>query len=206
MTDNRNIYGIVMKFPVPGLVKTRLARDIGEVKAAEIYGQLAERVVRRTRSGAGRYERIIFYSPAGMRESFKGWFQGERFCPQQGDDIGEVMSHAFREMFAYGATKAVLTGTDIPGLHAGIIGQAFSELDGFDVVIGPAKDGGYYLTGMKLFRPELFRGLSWGSKRVYEETVSLIDALGLTLKTLSPLSDLDTREDLLSFNTHQLSM
>jgi uncharacterized protein len=199
MANSRKIYGIVMKFPVPGAVKTRLARDIGEVAATEIYRKVTEGVLRRTRPEAGEYERIIFYSPADMRDRFEEWIPGELFFPQRGGDVGEVMENAFHEMFDRGAAKAVLTGTDIPGLDRGIIEQAFSELDGSDAVIGPAQDGGYYLIGMKLPRPELFRGLSWGTGKTSEETLSIIDAHRLTRSVLVSLSDLDTGEDLLEF-------
>jgi rSAM/selenodomain-associated transferase 1 len=196
MAKGKKSYGIVMKFPVPGEVKTRLAKDIGEAAATEVYRQVAEGVLRRTRPAVGIDDRIIFYSPADLRDRFEKWICAERFSPQRGNDIGEVMINAFDEMFCCGAEKAVLTGADIPGLHRGIIEQAFSHLDGCDVVIGPAKDGGYYLVGMKVPRPELFRGLSWGTEKVYAETVSLIDTLGLTMSTVVALGDIDMAKDL----------
>jgi rSAM/selenodomain-associated transferase 1 len=196
MANGKKTYGVVIKFPVPGRVKTRLAKDIGEAAATEIYRQLAEGVLLRTRPRNREYDRIIFYSPADMRDRFGEWIPGERFRPQRGGDVGEVMSIAFSGMFEDGAAKAVLTGTDIPGLHRGIIKQAFSDLDGSDVVIGPAEDGGYYLIGMKLPRPELFRGISWGTARVLRETLLRIKELKLTFSILTLLSDLDRVEDL----------
>ncbi len=186
-----------MKFPLPGEVKARLARDIGEEAAAELYRILTERVLERTMPNTGGYERVIFYSPAEMREKFEEWIPGGCFCPQRGGDIGAVMANAFSEMFDLGAEKAVLTGTDIAGLHRGIIEQAFDVLERCDVVIGPAKDGGYYLIGMKTPNTGLFRGLAWGTGRVYEKTLSLTGALGLSVGCVEPLSDLDTYEDLL---------
>jgi rSAM/selenodomain-associated transferase 1 len=196
MADGKKTYGVLIKFPVPGTVKTRLAKDIGEAAATEIYRQLAEEVLLRTRPETREYERIIFYSPTDMLGRFEEWIPGERFRPQKGGDVGEVMSNAFNEMFDYGAAKAVVTGTDIPGLHRGIIGQAFSELDRSEVVIGPAEDGGYYLIGMKLPRPEVFHGISWGTAKVLRETLSRIKELQLTPSILAPLSDLDNVGDL----------
>jgi rSAM/selenodomain-associated transferase 1 len=196
MASGKRTYGVVIKFPVPGMVKTRLAKDIGEAAATEICKQLAEGVLRRTRSETREYERIIFYSPPHMRDRFEEWIPGEQYRPQRGGDVGEVMSNAFSEMFEDGSAKAVLTGTDIPGLHRGIIGRAFFELDRCEVVIGPAEDGGYYLIGMKLPRPELFAGISWGTAKVLRETLSRIKELKLTLSILAPLSDVDSVEDL----------
>jgi rSAM/selenodomain-associated transferase 1 len=197
MAGGKRIYGVALKFPAPGRVKVRLARDIGGEAAAKLYGILAQRLLWRTLPAKNVYERIIFFSPAEMRERFEEWIPGERFFPQRGDDLGEIMSNAFEEMFMLGAEKAVLTGTDIPGLHRGIIEQAFAGLDNSDVVIGPAKDGGYYLIGMKAQNPGLFCGPSWGTETVHEKTLSLADALGLSVGTVETLSDLDTYEDLL---------
>jgi rSAM/selenodomain-associated transferase 1 len=196
MANGKKTYAVVIKFPIPGTVKTRLAKDIGEAAATEIYRQLAEGMLLRTRPKKREYDRIIFYSPAHMRDSFGEWIPGERFRPQRGRDVGEVMSNAFSEMFEDGAAKAILTGTDIPGLHRGIIKQAFSELDKSDVVIGPAKDGGYYLIGMTLPRSELFCGISWGTAKVLRETLSRIKEVNLTFSILTLLSDLDRAEDL----------
>jgi rSAM/selenodomain-associated transferase 1 len=196
MANGKKIYGVVMKFPVPGMVKTRLAKDIGVMAATEIYRQLAEGVMRRTRPKRREYDRIIFYSPADMQDRFAEWIPGEQYRPQRGGDVGEVMSNAFNEIFEDGAARAVLTGTDIPGLHRGIIGQAFSELDRSDVVIGPAEDGGYYLIGLKFPRPELFTGISWGTPGVLRQTLSRIRELNLTPGMLTVLSDLDRAEDL----------
>ena len=60
---NRNFYGIMIKYPEPGRVKTRLAGDIGAEKAALICRKITERVMKQTIPAAGEYERFVFCDP-----------------------------------------------------------------------------------------------------------------------------------------------
>jgi rSAM/selenodomain-associated transferase 1 len=192
----KKIFGLVAKFPEPGRVKTRLARDIGFEDAAKVYKTIAEGVFRKTRSETTDYERVIFYSPAEMRLSFEEWLPGETLMPQRGGDVGEVMQNALEEMFASGAEKTVLSGVDIPDLNRDIIIDAFSRLDNADIVIGPAEDGGYYLIGMKSLHREVFRKIPWGTDAVFAETISVIKEIGLKYEAVDKLFDVDRLEDL----------
>ncbi len=63
---NKNLYGLLAKYPEAGKVKTRLASDIGAEGAAEIYRVIAERVFANTAPvGGSDFGRVIFYSPPG---------------------------------------------------------------------------------------------------------------------------------------------
>jgi uncharacterized protein len=192
---NRNLYGIMIKYPEPGKVKTRLAKEIGNIRAGEIYRQLSEQMITNTVPVDQEYERIVFFDPPGRLKDFQSWLNHEQFIPQQGDDVGERMDNAIRELLARGAEKAVITGADIPKLNAKILSGAFAALDDADIVIGPAEDGGYYLIGMKEPHGEIFRGIPWSTPRVHTETVLLIEQLHLRCRCVKTLSDLDTPED-----------
>ena len=63
-------------------------------------------------------------------------------------------------------------------------------------MVGPAHDGGYYLLGMKRLHQELFRGISWSTEKVFRQTLSLTEKLGLTTYCLPSLRDIDTEADL----------
>jgi rSAM/selenodomain-associated transferase 2 len=91
---------------------------------------------------------------------------------------------------------AVIIGSDCLELTAAIIEDAFSALERFDAVIGPARDGGYYLLGMKQFHPELFAGKQWSTSTVFQDTVADLRALGLAYTALPVLSDIDDIDDL----------
>jgi len=197
--NNGDCLGIFLKFPVPGFVKTRIAFEIGSVEAAIFYKQLAESVLKKTTPAADEYERIIFFEPAERKMDFEKWLGNERLVLQQGIDLGEKMYNAVSEILARGR-KAVITGSDIPGLDCSIIATAFSMLDHNDIVLGPAKDGGYYLIGMKVLHQQLFKDIPWSTAEVLSLTVEIIKAAGLTYSLLSELSDLDTIEDYKKYN------
>jgi uncharacterized protein len=194
---HKDILGLTVKYPERGLVKTRLARDIGDDAACEVYRTMAEKIFAETGPDAGSYERVIFYSPAASEQKVTEWLPGVRVVPQRGSDIGEIMYNAFCDMFEAGAEKAIVTGADIPGLNRHIVNLAFQELGHADIVIGPAMDGGYYLIGMKSRLPDIFRGIPWGTARVLAETLRVTGRLRLTVRTVTPMTDVDTLKDLL---------
>jgi rSAM/selenodomain-associated transferase 1 len=194
---NKNFYGIMIKYPEPGRVKTRLAREIGEFRASEIYRHIAEQVLRNTApSEDDHYRRIIFIDPPEREAEFRDWLPGEQFAGQQGSELGERMDNVIRHLLTTGGEKAVITGSDIPKLSRDIVMQAFMELDHADIIIGPAADGGYYLIGMKAPAPELFHEIAWSTKDVFPETVRILKQSGKSYGVLPILSDLDTIEDL----------
>ncbi len=194
---SRNLFGLLAKYPEAGKVKTRLARDIGAQGAAEIYKLVAERVFRETSAQRNSdFERMIFFSPPEDRYLFESWIPGEKLLPQKGSGIGDIMFNVLKELLGSGASKAVITGADIPGLNRDIIKDAFLKLDNADVVMGPAKDGGYYLIGMKKAHGEIFRGVSWSTDKVFDETVRIIEKMGLSYLTVKTLSDVDRAEDI----------
>lgn len=195
--NHKNLLGFFAKFPEPGQVKTRLAKDIGPGAAAAFYRRIAEYVLKRTAPLDSGYLRIVFYTPEAMRQDFENWLRNEVLREQRGSDVGERMVNALEEMFETGAKKAIVVGADIPGLHRGIIDLAFGELDSTDIVVGPAVDGGYYLIGMKATHPEIFLNVDWGTAEVFRKTVVNIKEMGLNYRTVETLFDVDSLEDFL---------
>ena len=186
----------MIKYPEPGRVKTRLAGDIGPEKAALICRQLTERVMKQTIPVAGEYDRFVFYDPAERVRDFMSWLPHEKFITQKGSDVGQRMDNAIRYLLENGAENAVITGSDIPDITSRIVLQAFEMLDHADVAVGPARDGGYYLIGMKSPMPELFYHIPWSTGDVFAETVRALKHSGKSYRVLPVLSDLDTVEDL----------
>jgi uncharacterized protein len=195
--NQKNLLGFFAKFPEPGQVKTRLAKDIGPEAAAAFYRRLAEYVLKRTAPLGSGYLRIVFYTPDEMKQGFEEWLLNEALRAQRGADVGERMAKALEEMFQMGAGKAIVVGADIPGLHRGIIDRAFGELERSDIVVGPAIDGGYYLIGMKSAHPEIFLNIDWGTAEVFTKTVFNIKKMGLHYSTVETLFDVDSIEEFL---------
>lgn len=191
----KNLFGIFIKFPEPGKVKTRLAKDLGNKKAADIYRQVVELILKNTSPFDHAYDRIVFYDPVARQKDFAEWLPEEQLILQQGSDVGARMHNAIRVLLDRGGEKVVLTGADIPDLSGRIIESAFQELTRADIVIGPARDGGYYLIGMKSPHAEIFRNIPWSTGRVFEETMRRIAKLQLGCAGVTALSDLDTADD-----------
>ena len=106
------------------------------------------------------------------------------------------MMNAIRLVFEDGNEKAVLIGTDVPEITDVILNDAFQKLSEHDVVLGPAKDGGYYLIGMNENLPSLFENMKWSNEKVLDITLERISKLGKSFYLLEELIDIDTEEDL----------
>jgi rSAM/selenodomain-associated transferase 1 len=191
-----NILIIFVKYPDPGKVKTRIARELGAEKAADIYSLIAGSVIESV-SGSDKYRTVLFFDPPEMENGIRQWLGRDdvTYEPQSGNTIGERMSDAFERVFSGGAGKAVLIGTDVPEITGETVTRAFRLLEFEDAVIGPAEDGGYYLLGLKKPEPLLFGDIEWGSDSVYKRTVERIEKLDLSYKSLDTLRDVDTAED-----------
>lgn len=183
---------ILTKNPRLGQVKTRLARTVGDDEALRIYRVLLEK----TRQAALGVEatRWLFYSD--YLETNDDWpgshFQKRVQCT---GDLGARMEDAFGQAFAAGASKALIIGSDCPGVTGTLLQEAFDRLDDADFVLGPALDGGYYLLGMKQATPALFQGIAWSTAGVCAETLGKIRAVGGSCFLLPELLDVDTEED-----------
>ena len=191
---------VFLKEPRPGRVKTRLARAIGKRRAAGLYRAFVVDTLEwfgRTPAG----ERRLYYAPEGTQPEriarlVPGGITAMTLWPQRGAGLGERLERAFEETFAAGFRAAVVTGTDCPLVGPSTLRQALSALENAEVVLGPARDGGYYLVGLRRFAPEIFRGIPWSTSRVLAATLESIRRAGLTTALLEPLGDVDTLADL----------
>ena len=188
---------VFLKAPRPGSVKTRLAATVGSGAAAGLYRALAEAAVRATDPlGAPGYERLFFFAPADAGPEMEAWLGPREWIAQAEGDLGNRMAAAFDEAFGRGARRAAIVGTDVPGLTERHVRDALAALDAHDVVLGPARDGGFYLLALDRPRPALFGGIPWSTAVVLAETLERTRALGLAVRTLEELGDVDTLEDL----------
>lgn len=182
---------IFAKYPEPGRVKTRLARTIGTVKAADRYREMIETVMQKTQTQNSEYHRTLYFDPPERQNDFAKWFPSLGIRPQCDGDLGQRMSVAFQESLANGSDRAVLIGTDCIEIDQSLLCDAFQRLETADLVLGPAKDGGYYLIGMKKIHPSLFEGVPWSTDKVLRQTFEKANESNLKVKLLKTLSDLD---------------
>lgn len=191
-----NVILVFVKNPEPGRVKTRLARSVGPDAAASLYRRMAERAIREAKRVRGARVWALF-DPPDRAPEVRAWLgRGVRYVPQTGGDLGKRLRAAFDCAFSAGAERVLAIGSDCPRLRSPALADALDALSGVDVVIGPARDGGYYLIGLRRARPALFRGIAWSTRKVCRQTVAVIRRLRLSWRELPMLSDVDRGDDL----------
>ena len=188
---------LFVKAPIRGQVKSRLAAVLGQDAALELYRNFVLDILTSIEK-SGVPCRICHHPPDGG-EIVKTWL-GDRFryMPQEGKDIGERMERAFRRAFSEGASRAVLIGSDIPDLPPALLRDAVERLDRTGAVIGPAKDGGYYLIGFRndAFFPGIFRVQEWSTGTVFKKTLQIFEEEQREVSVLTSWQDVDTIDDL----------
>lgn len=190
---NGILIAVLTRNPRPGSVKTRLAASVGPEAAMQLYISLREHTAIITH--ACQAQCAVFYSEEiPVEDCFLDG--GAMAFLQKGEDFGARMHHTFTTGFSLGFRHVVLIGTDCPDIDTGIINCAFDALDRHDAVLGPARDGGFYLIGLKREQPELFTGRTWSHEGVLQETVGILEKTGSSYALLPELQDIDTFEDL----------
>jgi uncharacterized protein len=187
-----------LRYPELGKVKTRLAMEIGDELAYDLYRCFIQDIFKAIQT-VDAETIIVGTGSAGVKppEIFD-----RSFClVQQGGDLGERMYRAFTDVFSRGFSRAVLIGSDCPGFPEDYIRQAITSLRNRDVVIGPSADGGYYLIAFHehTLRKEIFQGISWGTSRVFTQTAEKIKDNRLALSELAVVADIDEMDDLRRF-------
>ncbi len=186
---------VFVRAPEAGRVKTRLAASLGAEGALRVYRRLAEHTVREARALGGEVR--VHFTPAHAGDEVRAWLgDGPRYLPQSAGDMGARMEAAFRAAFQDGADRVVIIGSDLPELSASLLRRAFDALESHRAVIGPARDGGYYLLGMRTTIEGLFDGIPWSTDEVLAQTLDRLGAAGIEPALLDTLSDVDELEDL----------
>jgi rSAM/selenodomain-associated transferase 1 len=186
---------IFLKYPTPGLVKTRLAAAIGRDAASEVSRLLTALTLERLETF--RRDAVLCVDPPSALTRTRAWLGRDwLFRPQHGSDLGERLAEATTHAFAEGARRVIVVGTDSPWLQPGTIEAAFAALERAEMVIGPARDGGYYLIGLSRLAPALFEAMAWSTPSVCADTVMKARELGLQFEVLQEGRDVDHLEDL----------
>src|SRR5580693_803189 len=168
---------LFVRLPRLGTGKRRLARDIGAVPALRFERLMLARSLRRL--GRDRRWRLRLALTPDRAARRSGAF------PQGRGDLGARMGRAL----AAGGSSAVLVGTDIPGMTASHIAEAFALLGRHDIVLGPANDGGFWLVGCR-HAPPRFGRVRWSSRHALEDTLANLPC-SLSVGFAARLDDVD---------------
>ncbi|MBI4639890.1 MAG: TIGR04282 family arsenosugar biosynthesis glycosyltransferase [Candidatus Tectomicrobia bacterium] len=192
-----SVLAIMAKWPQVGQVKTRLCPPLTFEQATHLYrGFLLDTLMFIT--ALRQVKLAVAFTPPDSEAAFRKVLPSSIVLfPQQGNDLGERLSHLMIELFRQGYKKVVITSTDSPTLPAEFLQQAFDLLTTHRVVLGPCDDGGYYLIGSDAPYPSLFRDITWSTEHVLAETLERAQASDLQVALLPSWYDIDQGEDLI---------
>jgi rSAM/selenodomain-associated transferase 1 len=196
-TPNTRHVVVFAKQPRMGRVKTRLAADIGAVRAAAFY-RVSLAATLRTVAADPRWTAWLACAPdTATADPALARLRGGlnlHSVPQGGGDLGARMDRMMRRL---PPGPAVIVGSDIAGLTAAAVWRAFRALGDRDAVFGPSPDGGYWLVGFKRapIVPRPFAGVRWSGPHALADTRANLGG-GLRTALIDTLDDIDTGADL----------
>lgn len=177
-----------------GKVKTRLGASIGYELAAAVYTKLLDFTLKVSQQVSADIE--IHWA--------NEWKASDRYPAyrhewQKGNHLGERMQNAMQSGLERGYKNVAIIGSDCPEINSDVLQTAFESLRLKPVVIGPAKDGGYYLIGMSELKQSIFQSPNWSHSQVLAQAMEALEVDETPFELLETLSDLDTAFDLSKF-------
>lgn len=189
---------IFTRYPEPGKTKTRLIPVLGDIGAANLQKQMTEQTILQVKELQKLTQiSVEIRFTGGNLEKMRNWLGNDLLYQFQGEgDLGQRMERSLVNAFNQTAKQVIIIGTDCPDLNSQILLTAFEKLQVFNLVLGSAMDGGYYLIGLQKATAELFTNIHWGTAQVFARTVEIAKKLNLSIGYLQPLADVDRPEDL----------
>lgn len=189
---------IFSRYPEPGKTKTRMIPGLGATGAADLQRLMTEHTLdTATKVALSRDITIEVHFTGGDIQLMSQWLGRDiQYVPQIAGDLGDKMRSAFERAFNLGNQRVIIIGIDCPDIDLTILNQAFDALNQQDLVLGRAEDGGYYLIGLNYLYTQLFQQISWGTDRVWQQTVKTAQQQELNVHFLPTLADVDRPEDL----------
>ena len=179
---------VLAKAPVPGRVKTRLCPPLTPAQAAELARAALLDTIEACSASAAREVVVI------LDGSPRPWMPaGIRVIAQRQGDLGNRLLGAVVDLDG----RCLVVGMDTPQLTADLIDDGLRALDGegYDAVLGPALDGGYWAIGLRRADPRAFDGVPMSQPDTGRHQRAALDRLGLRVRTLRTLRDVDDHAD-----------
>ncbi len=186
---------IICKTPAPGKSKTRLSPPLLPEECAEISAcfirDLSSTIA--SLSEDGRAEGHAVYTPQGSETALRALLpEGFGLVLQGEGDLGARLNKGINDLIAAGHAGAILINSDSPTLPRAILEAAVDAvLDGDNVVLSPALDGGYTLVGLSRPHPRLFEDIPWSTGDVYRLTLERAREIDIPVVELDGWYDVD---------------
>ena len=187
------------RLPRLGQVKTRLMPRFTPGEALAFHRALlidSLVLLHRCADSAGADRRLYLSEEGELDSGITAQLGGTTLRIQQGADLGERLHHALQECFTDGYREIIVLGSDSPHVPHTYVMRAFGELAKAEIVVGPARDGGYYLLGATRLHALLLSDMPWGTAQLYRETVRRARKEGIPISSLPAWYDVDLPESL----------
>lgn len=182
---------VFAKEPKKDKVKTRLKVCLSVSKRINLYKAFLKDTITIARK-ADCEEKIIAYEINGKTPRYlRRIAPGFSFYEQKGINLGVKMHNAFKFAAGKGASEMIIIGSDAPTLPLRYLNDSFKRLKKAEIVLGPSRDGGYYLIGLKKPCVGLFKDIRWSSRTVFADTLKNVKRLKKTLSLLPYWYDVD---------------
>lgn len=201
---------LMSRAPIAGQTKTRLESHLTAAECADLHRAFLRDINSKFLNLKKAYSRLdlyLSYTPEANQNLFKDLIDDEFIrIPQRGKNLGDRMYNAVADAYQKSSLPVIITGSDLPLLDLDIFTEALAGLKERDIVIGPSKDGGYYLLGMKKPEKSLFNFEDWGNQSVLEKTIKEASRHNLKCHFLPEASDVDTFKELLDLRSKLINI
>ena len=185
---------LICRRPTLGIGKQRIAADLGD----NLTFELAQRLLATTLEDATAWPGPVIIAPSAAGDA--SWAEKllerpvEVIAQPEGNLGDRICSVDAAARFA-GHKHIVYIGSDAPVLAPAYFRQARMTLAEYDIVLGPAEDGGVTLMGASSPWPEL-TALPWSSEKLGQALELLCHKQGLNVMQLETRYDIDLAMDL----------
>lgn len=185
---------IMVKEPVAGRVKTRLARTIGSARAAALYRSMQTTVIERLAPDRRWHTTLAIAPDTAVNKPI--WPRS--FADSRSQGGGSLGTRLQRQIDDAPLGPVVIIGSDIPGIVQSDIAAAFRALGALDAVVGPSRDGGFWLIGLgqRSRARKIFGNVRWSTSHALADT--LANMRGMKIAQLGLHDDVDTADDLVA--------
>src|SRR6266481_9560998 len=195
MTLAKRTLVIMAKAPRLGSVKTRLAESLSTQAVTELYRCLLNDTIALAQA-LDHVQFAILCPASDVDDLSRAVAKTVRIVPQTGQGLAAGLASVFNHFAASGQQRVIAFNSDSPHLPASVLETAFDALEASDLVVGPTRDGGYYLVGAKASHSDLFASDGMGTANALEAQLTRARALGLSVHFADPFYDIDVESDL----------
>ena len=188
----RPVLILFAKAPIPGQVKTRLARTLGPELAAKLHSAFVEDTLEKATALARKTAIDVEFHTDVETDAWPSIRVTQRL--QVSGGLGVRMYYALHHALEQGRPQAMIIGSDSPSLPASHILHLLDLPQ--DVALGPTDDGGYYAIGCRRTHPEMFRSVNWSTSGACKETMTACHSVQLSTAVGETWFDVDEMEDL----------